>query len=588
MLIFDIETDGLLDSVTTVHCAVTYDTGTGVYKRYTPTDIQTFLSDLNNVNEICGHNVIGYDLPVLKKLYGFQYGGLVRDTLVWSRLCWSDIKQGDFTLSAKGTLPSKLIGSHSLKAYGYRLGELKGDYGQLENAWDSYCPEMLDYCERDVVVTKLLFEKLCDKQCTEESIVLEHRVAEIIQGQIEHGFLFNIKQAESLYCQLLARREELKAQLLEVFKPWYKKDKEFTPKGNNKKLGYRSGCPLTMISLTEFNPSSRQHIAYHLKQRYDWEPESFTEKGEPKIDETVLSAMEIPEAKLLSEYFLVEKRIGMLGEGNQAWLKQVKKDNRMHGGVITNGAVTGRATHNNPNIAQVPSTNAPYGTECRSLFTIPEGYKLVGADASGLELRCLAHYMGKYDKGAYSKVILEGDIHSVNQEAAGLSTRSQAKTFIYGYLFGAGDEKIGQIVGGSAAQGKKLKAQFLKKTPALKYLKESIDNAVKAKGYLLGLDGRVLPIRSPHAALNTLLQSAGAVIMKKAMVFLDDYIKAEQLPAYQVAWVHDEYQLECLESVAERVGELAVKAIRDAGDYYSFRCPLDGEYKIGSNWAECH
>lgn len=220
------------------------------------------------------------------------------------------------------------------------------------------------------------------------------------------------------------------------------------------------------------------------------------------------------------------------------------------------------------------------------MFTVPRGYKLVGADASGLELRCLAHYMGKYDKGAYSKVILEGDIHSVNQQAAGLSTRNQAKTFIYGYLYGAGDSKIGEIVGGSATQGKQLKAQFLKKTPALKHLKDDIDKAVKSKGFLIGLDGRILPIRSSHAALNTLLQSAGAIIMKKAMVFLHDYTK--HLDVKQVAWVHDEFQLECSEEVAEEVGKLAVKAIQDAGTYYKFRCPLDGEYKVGMNWAECH
>lgn len=590
MLLFDLETDGLLGTVTTVHCAVTYDTDTDIFKRYTPTDISDFLKDLGVANEICGHNVIGYDLPVLKKLYGFSptEGTVIRDTLVWARLCWSDIKQGDFTLVAKGTLPGKLIGSHSLAAYGYRLGELKGDYGKTQGAWEEYNDEMLEYCEQDVVVTKLLYQKLCDKAIPEGAVLLEHQVATIIQRQIEHGFLFDIKRAEALYCELLAKRTVLTEKLLEVFKPWYMKTKEFTPKGNNKKLGYRSGCPLTMIVLTEFNPSSRHHIAYHLKKRYDWEPTEFTDKGEPKIDETVLSKMEVPEAKLLSEYFLIEKRIGMLGEGKQAWLKQVKQDNRLHGGVITNGAVTGRMTHNNPNLAQVPAVGVAYGKECRSLFTVPKGYKLVGADASGLELRCLAHYMGRYDGGEYTKVILDGDIHTVNQLAAGLSSRNEAKRFIYAYLYGAGDNKIGEIVGGGAAQGKKLKASFLKKTPALKQLKEQVETTSKANGYLKGLDGRTLPIRSPHAALNTLLQSAGAIVMKKALVLMDAYFTEEKLQVRLVATIHDEVQLEVLEEHSVRAGELATKAIHEAGEFYGFRCSLAGEYKVGNNWCETH
>lgn len=588
MLLFDLETDGLLDDVTTVWCAVTYDTRTDIFERYTPADIQNFLVRLNNEEEgICGHNIIGYDLPVLRKLYGFEPKCTVRDTLVWARLSWSDIKQSDFTRVAKGTLPAKLIGSHSLKSWGYRLGELKGDYGETtENAWSAYSDSMLDYCRRDVVVTKLLYEKLCDKNTSLEAVVLEHEVATIIQQQQEKGFLFDIKSAESLYCTLIQRREELKKELLEVFKPWYVKVKEFVPRKDNKKLGYRSNSPLTLIELTEFNPSSRQHIAYHLKKRYQWEPQEFTEKGEAKIDESVLSKMEIPEAKLLSEYFLTEKRIGQLAEGDQAWLKKVKQDNRIHGGVITNGAVTGRMTHNNPNLAQVPAVGVPYGKECRSLFTVPRGYKLVGADASGLELRCLAHYMGRYDGGKYSEVILKGDIHTVNQLAAGLPTRNQAKTFIYAYLYGAGDEKIGTIVGGTAKDGAKLKASFLKKTPALKQLKEDIDLAVKKNGYLKGLDGRVLPIRSSHAALNTLLQSAGAVVMKKALVILADYIKGYD--ARFVANIHDEWQIEVADKDAEVVGELAVMAIRNAGEHFKFRCPLDGEYKVGNNWCETH
>lgn len=598
MLLFDLETDGLLDTVTTTHCAVTYDTSTDIFKRYTPTDIPEFLKDLGVANEICGHNVIGYDLPVLKKLYGFspREGTVIRDTLVWARLCWSDIKQGDFTLVAKGTLPGKLIGSHSLAAYGYRLGELKGDYGKTQGAWEEYNDEMLDYCQQDVVVTKLLYEKLCDKAIPEGAVLLEHQVATIIQRQIEHGFLFDVKKAEALYCELLAKRTDLTEKLLEVFKPWYMKTKEFTPKGNNKKLGYISGCPLTMIVLTEFNPSSRHHIAYHLKKRYDWEPTEFTDKGDPKIDETVLSQMGVPEAKLLAELFMVEKRIGMLSEGKQSWLKLVKPTGRIHGGVITNGTPTGRATHSNPNVSQVCSTRVPYGKEMRGLWVVPKGYKLVDVDASGLELRCLAHYLARYDEGRYVKIVTEGksslgtDIHTMNQKAAGLETRDQAKTMIYCMIYGGGDEKLGSIVGKGMVAGRDLKKKFLKNTPGYAELLKAVESAVKTKGYVTCLDGRQVPTRSTHSALNYLLQSCGAILMKKAMVIAHELIAAKGLTdkCHQIAWIHDAIDMEAQEDVAEEVGQCIIQAIRDAGTYYNLRCPMDGDKHIGDNWSEVH
>lgn len=586
-LIFDCETDGLLDTLTAIHCLCLYDLDTNKEYKLAPDEVLSGVKLLEQADEIIGHNIIGFDLPAIKKVYPeFTSSAKVIDTLVMARLAWSDIKQGDFGRTAKGLLPTKYIGSHSLGAYGYRLGCLKGEYGETEGAWESFSQEMLDYCWQDVMVTKLLFEKLCGKGLSEESIQLEHEVATIIQKQIEHGVLFDIEAAEKLYCTLITRKQELNSELQQVFQPWYKFGGQFVPKKDNVKQGYRKDCPLSKIVITEFNPGSRQHISYQLKKRYNWQPEAFTEKGEPMVDESILSKLPYPEAKLLSEYLMVEKRIGQLAEGDQAWLKKVSKDQRIHGGVITNGAVTGRMTHNNPNLAQVPAVSAPYGKECRSLFTVPKGKLLVGADASGLELRCLAHYMGRYDEGEYAKVILDGDIHTVNQQAAGLPTRNQAKTFIYAYLYGAGDEKIGTIVGGTSKDGAKLKRSFLKKTPALKKLKEAIDKAVKEKGYLIGLDGRMLPIRSPHAALNTLLQSAGAVVMKKALVILADYLKPYQ--ARFVLNIHDEWQIECADDIAEVVGQFATRAIREAGEYYNFRCPLDGEYRIGAKWCETH
>ncbi len=343
--------------------------------------------------------------------------------------------------------------------------------------------------------------------------------------------------------------------------------------------------------MIEFNPGSRHHIAKVLKERYNWKPKEFTDAGQPKVDETVLSALPYPEIKPLIEYLTVNKRLGQLSDGKKSWLRYVTPEGRIHGYVNTNGAITGRMTHSKPNLAQVPAVRAPYGKECRELFLPTKNYLQIGADASGLELRCLAHYMAKWDNGEYANVILTGDIHSMNQKAAGLPSRDNAKTFIYAFLYGAGDEKIGAIVSKGSKEGRRLKKQFLNKTPAIKKLKEKVEEIVKERGYLKGLDGRQLKIRSAHSALNTLLQSAGAIIMKKALVILDENLQKNYTAGIDyefIANIHDEFQIEALPQYADTIGKEAVKAIKEAGKYFKFRCPLDGEYKIGKNWAECH
>jgi len=328
-----------------------------------------------------------------------------------------------------------------------------------------------------------------------------------------------------------------------------------------------------------------------LQKLRGWKPELMTEQGKPKVDEAVLKTLDYPEAALLNEYLLINKRIGQLATGANGWLKMVK-DGKIHGRVNTNGAATGRCTHSKPNVAQTPSIGAAYGKECRELFHAPEGYSLVGADLSGLELRCLAHFMSKYDDGSYADVVVNGDIHTLNQKAAGLPTRNNAKTFIYGFLYGAGPAKIGSIVNGSEKEGRKLIAKFMKATPAIKLLRAAVAEAVEKQGYLAGLDGRQLPIRSGHAALNTLLQSAGAVLSKKASVILYENLTLNDLKWgedwAQVAHVHDEVQLIARKEIADYVGQQAVKSFQLAGEYYDFRCPITGEYKVGNNWADTH
>src|SRR5690606_12207499 len=256
-----------------------------------------------------------------------------------------------------------------------------------------------------------------------------------------------------------------------------------------------------------------------------WKPTELTPSGKPKVDETILEALPYPEAKELSRYMLIQKRIGQLAEGDNAWLKKVDRDGRIHGSIITNGAVTGRATHSNPNIAQVPKVGTEYGEECRGLFTARPGKTvLLGCDVSGLELRMLGHFMARHDNGEYGREVVEGDMHTVNMNAAGLSDRNQAKTMIYGFLYGAGDSKLGSIIGRGRKAGAEMKRRLFKKVPALKQLVEGVQGAA-TRGHLVGLDGRLLHIRSPHAALNTLLQSAGALICKQWIVESDELLR---------------------------------------------------------------
>ena len=570
MLIFDLETDGLLDDVTKVHCIVTQDTETGDVRTYDPTQIDLALEVLENADRIGGHNVMAYDIPVLRKLYDFKYNGKLFDTLVASRLIWPNMKEKDML---KRTVDNKLIGSHSLKAWGQRLKFHKGDYGEQDEAWDAYTQQMLDYCVQDVALNVKLYELILSKKYPEEPMRLEHEMNRLLIKQQEEGFPFDVPKAQKLYTLLSTRKLEIETKLVETLEPTIIVLK-------------------TKTKTIPFNPASRQQIADRL-QKLGWKPEEFTPSGEPKVDEKILAGIDLPEAALLTEFLMLNKRLGQLGNGKQAWLK-LEKAGRIHGRVNHMGAVTSRCTHSDPNVAQVPSAGAAFGKECRELFHAPNGYSLLGADASGLELRCLAHYMNRFDGGRYGKEILEGDIHTANQEAAGLATRPQAKTFIYGFLYGAGNEKIGQIIGKGAKEGGQIKKRFLAKTPALKKLTEALNNKLenqRGEKFINGLDGRLIPIRHPHAALNTLLQSAGAIICKKWYATVENMIRAKGYTNEEVtivAFVHDEVQILVKKGLEDEIGEITKAAIKETERAYNFKCPLDSEFQVGTSWAETH
>lgn len=403
---------------------------------------------------------------------------------------------------------------------------------------------------------------------SEKSIELEHQVAIIIAEQERNGFKLDERAATELLCELKTKLEAHTVALQSIF-----------PAKVESNRVSKIGKPLKDI-VTPFNPGSRKQIAERLIEK-GWKPKKHTEKGAVIVDEAVLETLNFPEAKAIAEYMMLQKRIAQI----ESWLEAVESDGRVHGRVITNGAVTGRMTHMSPNMAQVPNSGAIYGPECRNLWTVEKGNSLVGIDASGLELRMLAHYM---NDDAYTTEVVSGDIHTANQKAAGLETRNQAKTFIYAFLYGAGSAKIGSISGGGAKEGQKLIDSFLRNTPKLRALREKVGRIYVQQEWLPGLDGRKLLVRSEHSALNTLLQGAGAIVMKQALVIFKKELVSEKIWHEFKVNVHDEWQVECREEDADTVGQLGKESIKQAGIELKMRCPLDGEYKIGKTWKDTH
>ncbi|WP_293935382.1 DNA polymerase [Iodobacter sp.] len=448
----------------------------------------------------------------------------------------------------------------------------------------------------------------------------------------KRGFWFDRNAGRKLERELRGRLADIETEIVSAIPPWYKKTKPTVCKRGMKRkvetcqgvkiFETTTGAPSSKLELIVFNPASRQHIAKFLLDRFDWTSPKLTDSGQPEISDETLKDLPWPEAKQLCVYLMLQKRIGQLSDGKNGWFKLLTDQDRIHGRINTLGAVTGRCTHSTPNLAQVPSNGAPYGPECRALFGAAPNHYQLGADLSGIELRILAHYMAPWDKGAYAEVILNGDVHWVNAQAAGFITegtirnkhnptheaaRNMAKTFIYSMLYGAGDENIGfQLLGEEGRRlyktheaakkaakklGKKARAAFLKALPALNNLIESVKARAAKTGHLRGLDGRVLRVRSAHSALNTLLQSGGAVVAKEALCIFDNSLTENGLKGrvHVIGFIHDEYQMEIENEIdPDLIKTLVLSAMQKAGENLKLRIRIDGEAKHGRNWAECH
>lgn len=704
----DTETNGLLKDLDRIHCLGAELSDDRVLScanqpGYMP--IEEGLAILEEADVIVGHNWQDFDDRAIRKVYPkFKPRGKVIDTLLWSRLQYPEI-QRDGPNNHK--LPGNLRRAHSLKSWGLRLGNHKGDY---EGGWGEWSPEMHDYMLQDVSVLRSLFKWLrahkpvswsiqtgwnrredkpiyngysYDKLCPPpEASALEHEFALIIRRLESRGFTFDHAKALQLQAVLQTKEAELETALIDSFGSWWQPslsatkepakydfsqdddeeeltDEEleerqklealqstprtitvrksrkvkmlgvpeitrprFSVKGRALKpyvgpplIEYDAGAIYTPVEFVQFNPGSRHHVRRVLQSRYGWKPEKFTpnkKNPQPIVDDDVLKGLPYPEAALLAEYYTVLKRLGQLATGNKAWLLlavQDKDEWRVHGRINTNGAVTGRCTHSNPNIAQTPKANArtPYGVEMRGLWIPRKGYKLVGFDGSGMQLRMLAHYLARFDGGAYAKIVCEQDPHAWLRDTVGVDIigegelgRDYAKTEMYAYIFGASNLKLGSIIDGKASRaarldlGATIRSRINNRFEAVGQLSGELERFVEDFGYIEALDKRMIRIRKRNAILNSLLMSGEAVVMKRALIILDNALQSDGFtPGLEyefVANIHDEDQAEVRDDRAtlDHYKARASECVRDAGLYYKLKCPLKSDAKEGYNWAETH
>lgn len=583
-LVYDIETNGLLrrqldakgnvlPEMNTLWLVIIGDPATGEVVAYSDHDsdlpsLSQGYERLLGADRLVGHNVLNFDVPALERFgYPLDYTKNI-DTMILSRL----------------EEPSKQ-GGHSLAKWGEALNYPKGDFKDFGR----YSKEMLEYALQDVRLNIEVWNKLqyLLEECP-RAVEVEHVFGWCMSLQMRNGFSFDLDKAYELHAEFNAKVIEIENELGEIFPP-------IVHERYSEKTGKRLKDEVEV-----FNPGSRQQIANRLIAKYGWKPRSRTPSGAVKIDEKVLSGLRYPEAKVLVEYLTVQKKRSML----EGWLKAVD-GGRIYGYINTIGANTHRCTHRDPNVAQVDKD-----ARMRSCFKASEGMTLVGADAEGLELRMLGHYLARWDNGAFSKAVVEGtkedgtDAHTLNQKAVGLHSRDSAKTFIYALIYGAGDAKLGSIIiedakkvghpapkGNVIQIGKAARARIEKNIVGLGKLVKACKSRMK-QGWLTGLDGRKVHLRSEHSALNTLLQSAGAIVMKWAVY--EFWMRNEKFyPDFVFRFcanVHDEQQFEVLESsgVPQMIGVEFCNAITKAGETLGVRCPLSGSYDIGPTWADTH
>ena len=618
-LVFDLEANGLYETADKIWCIIAKDVEDGVLFKWSVDSTlprEVIEETLSSATELIGHNIINYDLPLLKKLWGWEPSKdcKITDTLVLSYLANPD-RPRPYNYEGKG-------GPHSLEAWGYRVGKGKPEHED----WSQFSKEMLHRCKEDVEINHLTYNIVHEEtKDFPKALEIEHDIARIISEQEHHGILFDSNRATSYVGELSEKINRIDREIVPKLPKTLEKigsvpvNNPFLKTGGYRKQtqdyldeAYSNYChkslvggPFTRIRFNDFDVGSTEQIKGYLLDN-GWQPDNWNyskatgERTSPKLEGSFNGVDgEIP--KRIKERITLRHRRSQI----QGWLDRLRDDGRLSAGAFTCGTNTGRMKHFT--VVNVPKANSDketgqliwdtdkqkdfFGTQMRSLFIVPEGYKMVGHDASGLELRMLAHFM---DDLEFTEAILTGDIHEFNRTKAGLQFRDDAKTFIYGFLYGAGNEKLGRIVNGDARDGAELKKRFLDSLPKLKRLIDRVKRA-SGKGYLKGFDGRQIRMRYNdegnilrHKALNTLLQGNGAIIMKQSCIMLWDEVRKANLKAYKVLDMHDEGQAEVWNTDVELYSQLAVQSIQDAGKHFNLNILLDGQAKIGNNWAETH
>ena len=657
--LFDTESDGFVATSTKVHCTSIRDVDTKEHWSYGPAQTAEALEKLSEADVLIGHNIQKHDIPLLTKLYGWKpkEGCLTRDTMIIARLKHPNVKDTDTALVQAGKMPAgkKYHGKHSLASWGYRLGENKGDYAAIREqegialglsgkaladfVWGTYTPELHEYMNQDTLTNLKLWEFLDTDNYSLAAIELEHRIAIVCHAMEQAGVPFDIEKAKALHVQLITEKAAIEDDLVRQFGSWEVPTELLVPKRDNKTLGYKKGVPVQKYKTVTFNPGSRDNIAKVLKDR-GWKPTKFTDGGKAQFDEEVLASVvaQFPEMAGIDHYLMLDKRLSQLADGKQAWLTAVQGDGRIHGVINPMGTTTSRATHFLPNLGQVPNMASPYGPECRELFYAPNGWKFLGADMSGLELRALAHYLVPLDGGKYMLIVTDGDVHWLHAQVMGLVEGGRdkhsalhtliredgSKRFIYAYIYGCWDEMAGQIVHDCLVKatrlgpegvalyekffpkhkitgerralkdvGRPTRANFLKRIDGFEKLKDRIDNQVERYGWVYGLDERKIPIRSKHSALNFLIQSCGAILCKRWVCDVYDDLTSKYKWGYDgdfvmCLWTHDEISIVCREGLEEGICSIMEKHARTAGDPYGFRGPLSSNAQAGQSWRDVH
>lgn len=611
-VVCDIEGNGLRP--TQIWCVVVKEiddgqgNNTGTIRRFHGSTLRDFVDYSLSVGVWVGHNFLTYDRKWLNRLLGTNIKvSQVVDTWILSQL-----------FNVGRAIPPGCKGAHGLEAWGHRFNYFKKEHED----WSQFSPAMLERCEVDVELNAKVYEYLMreGKAWSKESIKLEHEIQYVLDIQQENGFAFDQPKAHALLAQCEEECRKLEAEIRQYCPPKprfikpvivrYKKDNSMSIVGL-KKIGEDAlnivGGDFSFIEWQPFTISSPSQVVERLNEA-GWKPVVFNKltdamkakglkRGTPKVCEENLDTLPdtAPEAiHKIKRFLIVNSRVSNIN----TWFDALGEDGRIHGQVIGCGASTHRASHRSPNTANIPATKdkmgrtAIYGKECREVWTVADKVqrRLVGIDADAIQLRVLAHYMDDPD---YTKAIVSGnkdlgtDVHSINQRAASLPSRETAKTFIYALLLGAGDGKLGSILGGSTIDGRIAKEKLLTAVPALARVLRMCKDTY-AKGYMTRLDGGRLQVPSEHKTLACYLQAGEAVIMKKAYVLSYLRVKWEGLKCLNVGWIHDEIQWDSSVDCADKIGQITAEAITKAGEFYKLKCPLVGQYKVGLSWAETH